>query len=140
MGTNYYLIRTDMPKEEYQKKQETPEIHIGKSSYAGAYCNDCGITLVCEDATQVHDDTISDYQGGWICCPGCGKPTYECEDTSSFTWTMMKHKKLLEELSEHSLQEKVVVDEYGHTYTAEDFMRGFDEKYRIQFQVFSEFC
>ncbi len=64
MGTNYYLIRTDMPKEEYQKKQETPEIHIGKSSYAGAYCNDCGITLVCEDATQVHDDTISDYQGG----------------------------------------------------------------------------
>ena len=141
MGCNYYWIKPAQEDVDEYGRDDDIHVHIGKRSAAGAYCWDCGTTL-CEMGTRsVH---LSD-QRCFENCPSCGnerdssgvtssafielgftKPN-ELKRTgvtscSSFTWTLMWHKRQLEDMMLFGNTEKVVVDEYGHEYTAEEFL------------------
>ena len=136
MGTNFYWKKPIQDKEYDWDLYGDIQVHIGKRSAAGAYCNDCGTTL-CEDGTRdVHSSkkqtSAFDTRGWFNECPGCGIPRSELKGCTSFTWTLMKHKWNLVELLDSD--EKVVVNEYDEEFTAKEFL---DElsSVRIEFQA-----
>ncbi len=122
MGTNFY--------KKHNKK------HIGKRSAAGWYCWDCGITL-CKDGNEaIHQGT-----SGWHKqCPECNtnipaetlvnssagrelgfntdppQKKTGVASCSSFTWAISNSKLRC-----------VVADEYGRTFTAEQFRAMLEE-------------
>jgi len=135
MGTNFYWIKKT------SEDRDNIQDHIGKRSAAGRYCWDCGTTLCVHYGT--HD--VHSGNGKWSdVCPACGKPynrkthSYSSamvelgfqraarekptgvSSCSSFTWTLMKHYWRLKKM--RGLTRPVVEDEYGATYTADDFL------------------
>ena len=74
MSTNYYWKKVP----EYflgrfsnidTTSDESPYLHIGKRSNAGAFCPDCGTTL-CKKGTSMAHNSLSDWYDK---CPCCGK-------------------------------------------------------------------
>ena len=148
MGTNFYWSdkykawNEDSEALDYWDNNSNIQVHIGKRSAAGAYCYDCGTTL-CKGGTR--DIHFSDRAEWFTACPGCGKERQK-EDWStsavgvelgfadrlpeqtgvrsccSFTWTLLKHKTALEVLAKYIPEEKVVINEYGDTFTAGEFL------------------
>lgn len=57
----------------------------------------------------------------------------------AFTWTLMKHLWTIRELADIGVDEPVVVDECGRTYTPKEFLEIVDAC-PIQFQLPVEFC
>jgi hypothetical protein len=132
MGTNFYWLGH---QHEYGIQH-----HIGKRSAAGLYCFDCGTTLCHNGIQGIHTGL-----GDWLAtCPSCGKarkdesitesaPGVELgcakrngkpsglRSASSFTWTLLKHKREIEALRDYS-SKPVIVDEYGREYTAREFL------------------
>jgi hypothetical protein len=124
MGTNFYLAS--------YKDDMNPDTHVGKRSAAGLYCWDCRITLCKAGESGVHQ--AMEYHKN---CPRCGKTfdgsalseggaavelgfsqPYGKEDrigvkpVSSFTWAMKP---------ENLKRKRKIVDEYGRTYTIQEF-------------------
>ena len=152
MGTNFYW------KDVETEDRDDVRHHIGKRSAAGLYCWDCGTTLHEGGTTQVHSG-----KGRWHEeCPICGgkreagtKGTAHVElgfaeptdvprtgvsSASSFTWTMMRHKRELEALAGTGGDWKCVVDEYGDEFTAQEFLKSELACVAIEMQYAREFC
>lgn len=135
MGTNFYDAKGN---------------HIGKRSAAGLYCWDCEITLCKQGTSGIHFDTDWHKE-----CPICGKG-YDQEsllDSSagrelgfnknepgrkqgvascaSFTWAMPKDKIRYN-----------VTDEYGTSYSQEQFLKIVSEECPIHFHhmIGERFC
>jgi hypothetical protein len=56
---------------------------------------------------------------------------------SSFTWTMMVHKRWIE--GKYNYDIKIIVDEYGVEYTAKEFLDMVEANCQIQFQYYGCF-
>jgi hypothetical protein len=149
MGTNFYWVG--------HQRSETIYHHIGKRSAAGRYCYDCGSTFNRDGTTEVHSGSLGDRFGWDTVCPCCGKSPDDttkqydpvmvelgfqkpCDikpagisGASSFTWTMMKHKWVLEKRI--GWKRSQVVDEYGKKYTAKEFLDMIERTCPIQFQL-----
>ena len=123
MGTNFYTLRGR---------------HIGKRSAAGPFCWDCNRTLCRDGIEGVHQNSKWDYE-----CPQCGKEykrdaeglshssagrelgfnhgPYKRKSgiatCSSFTWAV----------SPSTLRAKTVKDEYGRTFSIEEFKQILEE-------------
>ena len=147
MSTNFYW--KELP-EWFKKNAKNPTenedgifIHIGKRSAAGGYCYTCGTTNHRYGTNEIHgkyngnieqvfgvSESVSSNEGegrDWFhykTCPCCGKEF--SKTTSSFRWTLMIHKKLIQEIADchqESLREKkIIVDEYDTEYTAKEFL------------------
>ncbi len=142
MGTNFYWIKSNVKTDETVSKDNIFD-HIGKRSAAGGYCWDCGTTLLINYGT--HGVHRGDKDARWSdVCPSCGKSTPRKENRysaamvelgftqathekltgvsscSSFTWTLMKHYWELKKM--RGLNVKVVCDEYGREFTADEFL------------------
>ena len=137
MGTNFYWTRVVK-----FRKDDDPKVHIGKRSAAGAYCWDCGLTI------------IRDWREG---CPKCGqKPVKEglsagpaavelgfaeprqkrptgVRGCSSFTWSQEPSGVMAKCLKFPNRFLKVVVDEYGRKMTGRKFVRMLDANCPVQF-------
>lgn len=130
MSTNFYW--KTLPKEFKGKdsSEESPYIHIGKRSGAGLYCKDCGVTLCTRGTSMVHNSFVKWHDT----CPSCGKLV--TEGICSFTWTMMKHKQIIEDfLHSEKLDvknDKLIVDEYDKEYTLSEFMAEIDSPIQQQ--------
>lgn len=155
MGTNYYwnpdLVRDTLNLDNLN--QDDPRVHIGKTSAAGKYCHNCGITQH-GDTTYVHH-YVSKYREEQllidiirlddVSCPNCGKPW---DTATSFTFTMMGHLKTISNFynmevamcNANPLQKplEVIMDEYGKKYTAINFLDTIIRKCPIQFQHYGE--
>jgi hypothetical protein len=147
MGTNFYWKNIN--------NEKILEKHIGKRSAAGLYCWDCGSTLNYGGIRDVHKNlSVSP-----VClnCKKSQKNESLCESTagrelgfnkskpikktgvsscSSFTWTLMKHKREINKLKK--VFRKIIVDEYGKEYTAVEFLQILEEC-PIEFQLASDF-
>ncbi len=125
VGTNFYWI-----KQPEEFKNNDILIHIGKRSAAGHYCIDCGVTF-CKDGIQdIHSGDSEWYDK----CPICGgEGTY----VTSFTWTAMKQKEVINRLI--GSNKKLIEDEYGERYTPKEFL--FDElaNSKVEYQVYDYF-
>lgn len=144
MGTNFYWREVPKEFERYKANVEkyigaiddNPDnvlLHIGKRSAAGLYCRDCGITLNKHGTGYVHN---CDYADWWYKrCPICGR---EGVPVSSFCWTFMKHKWLIEALADEGWTKKLIVDEYGDSYSPIEFLQEINTP--IEFQSCCEFC
>lgn len=134
MGTNFYWADAE--------ESDDIQVHIGKRSGAGLYCWDCGTTLHMNGTMGVH--LVSDM---WFtACPGCGaerttepvvgsamgaelglnappKENTGVRGCSSFTWTLLKHKRRIRMLAGRLDDRKLIVDEYGKLYTPGEFLR-----------------
>ena len=149
MGTNFYWIKKQKWMNEYKSCKELPKvfdldndeldnynpfIHIGKRSSAGHYCTKCGITYCRGGEREIH-------MGGYIwddVCPACGSndhKTFVC----SFTWTMRRHEWEIRKLIANECEEKVIQDEYGEQFTAEEFLCDALENAIVTNQHFAEF-
>ena len=146
MSTNYYW--KELP-EWFKENAEHPTtdreyifIHIGKRSASGGYCYTCGATSHKYGTNEVHGKHNANPShifgknqdlDAWNqeCdtyyhkkCPCCGKEFTEA--STSFRWTLMIHKKLIERLainkSKTKREQKVIVDEYGREFTAQEFL------------------
>lgn len=146
MSTNYYW--KELP-EWFKENAEHPTmnndnifIHIGKRSASGGYCYTCGATRHRYGTDEVHGKYNANPRyifgkeqniNAWEkeCeeyyhkkCPCCGKEF--TKSTTSFRWTLMIHKKLIEEIanskSEREREQKIIVDEYGKEFTAQEFL------------------
>lgn len=130
MGTNFYW------KEARNEDDDHIEQHIGKRSAAGLYCYDCGSTLNRGGTTFIHKGSVKDMVNTWLdTCPCCGKSREEGHFTKteevirtgvatccSFTWTVMKHKRAIEERVKTNPDKKIIVDEYGEVFSAREFL------------------
>lgn len=133
MGTNFYLYG------HREDHDNSPDVHIGKRSAAGAYCWDCCRTL-CEDG----EGAIHSGRSGWrTTCPECGQACQEeamstssagrelgfnksvpaiktgVSSCASFSWAMPIHRFM------HYASVKegpVAEDEYGEVYTLQQFL------------------
>lgn len=139
MGTNFYLVPLDWDPTAPDADPEGVGVHIGKRSAAGAYCWDCGVTLCAAGEAGVHRGNPLD---GWLeACPVCGRsrrdtpedlahsaagrelgfnhappaPKKGVRSCSSFSWAVHP-----EEFARDRTGRKVA-DEYGRTYTPEEF-------------------
>ena len=144
MGTNFYWLQEACPTCGYVEDRMDPEIHIGKRSAAGLYCWDCEITLCKQGTDGIHDDDADWYDK----CPKCGKePEYEGWESSagrelgfatskpkkktgvkscaSFTWAQ-KSKDVIKK-AKANLDKKIIIDEYGRTYTGKEFLQVLEE-------------
>ena len=131
MGTNYYW------KPEYiiglgQKdplSDEDPKVHIGKSSAAGPYCWDCGVTLNMGGSREVHYGKYAWYDA----CPICGCTTKKTEALGeslgpkegvqsclSFLWTAMGHKHRIMAMAADP--NSILISETGQEFTAQEFI------------------
>lgn len=158
MGTNFYWNNGyDDESEgwpvEVVNGEDDIQVHIGKRSSVGRYCWTCGITLTAEDTRDCHGrhKCVQDT------CPGCGAEWSDacarrcvdafvelgfCEagdvDRSglgtacSFTWTMMRHKRLLESLRGYEVP--VVRNEYGDLFTPAKFLDNALNPVAMEFQ------
>lgn len=158
MGTNFYWKKLPKELKQYEKLIKTqtndrdmnPLYHIGKRSGAGKYCMDCGTTFCIHGTTRIHYndnpyDLFSDaYEQAqkyyWYDkCPICGKEgTYIC----TFTWTFMKQKQIIEQLSLNptTLNKKLIVDEYEEEFTPTEFLFNVIESCPVEYQSCCEFC
>ena len=119
MGTNYYLNG--------YISNDNPNFHIGKRSSNGLYCYNCGIQIPNEEKV----------------CPCCGDIESKIDGIGvslccSFTWTKMSHKTNLQRAI--NSPDKVVIDEYGKTYTAREFFENELDTVVVEHQCYSEFC
>ena len=149
-----------MPKElkQYEKlintqtqdKNMNPLWHIGKRSGAGKYCMNCGTTFCIHGTTRIHYDDnpyqflTQEWEDAqkyyWYeKCPICGKEgTYIC----TFTWTFMKQKQIIEQLSlnPNTLDKKLIVDEYDEEFTPKEFWEEELKNCPVEYQSCCEFC
>ena len=141
MSTNYYWKKVPEYFLEHfsnidTTSDESPYLHIGKRSNAGAFCPDCGTTL-CKKGTSMAHNNLSDWYDK---CPCCGKIV--TTGITDFMWTMFRHKYIIEELL-HSekldvVKDKLIVDESGNELTLSAFKKIYDTP--IQRQVFGWWC
>lgn len=158
MGTNFYWKKLPKELKQYEKliktqindKDMNPLYHIGKRSGAGKYCMDCGTTFCIHGTTRIHYndnpyELLSDeYENAqkyyWYDkCPICGKEgTYIC----TFTWTFMKQKKIIEQLSLNpkTLSKKLIVNEYDEEFTPTEFLWNELDNCPVEYQSCCEFC
>lgn len=120
MPTKFYWLPRQVHNYKSLEKSD-PKIYIGKRSFSGLFCWDCGIPAY--DSTN---DKMLD------CCPECGnkfshnKGTEKIIDrkgvggSSKFIWSMLKHKIKMETL--FGLPDIVIEDENGNQMSTEDFM------------------
>lgn len=140
MSTNYYW--KEIPKwfkeniRNLYTDEESPYLHIGKRSCAGRYCFHCGVTL-CKRGTDLAHNHLADWHDT---CPSCGKVV--TTSTFDFTWTMFKHKDIINELLHSEIldvkKDKLIVDEYGKEFTLQEFMSEINTP--IQKQMFGWWC
>lgn len=126
MGTNFYI--------KGKRGNDDPRYHIGKRSAAGPYCWDCGVTLCKGGSSQVHYG--SEF---YDACPKCGKKLEkETLDNSSvgrelgFNTEKPKRKTGVKGCSSFTWVRELkgikhIVDEYGVSYTLEEFKKVLDE-------------
>jgi hypothetical protein len=136
MGTNFYWKDS--------KQTDGIQDHIGKRSAAGYYCWDCGTTLLQSGDRNIH---YSEYEKNWLkFCPSCfaeiEKETITessagtelgfnkitggkkgIKTCCSFTWTLMKHLWKIQNLCDNVNKEKVIINEYGDEFSAEEFLQ-----------------
>ena len=148
MGTNYRWISV-----ENADGRDIHE-HIGKRSAAGPYCWDCGTTLCRDGSRGVHHDDRDWHDR----CPSCdAEPASDdlgssaagvelgfaksadvrrvgVTSCSSFSWTLMRHKRVLEGMMEGNDRTVCVVDEYGREYNAREFLTEELASVAIEFQ------
>ena len=158
MGTNFYWKKLPKELKQYEKliktqtkdKDMNPLYHIGKRSGAGKYCMDCGTTFCRHGTTRIHYndnpyELFSDaYEQAqkyyWYDkCPICGKEgTYIC----TFTWTFMKQKQIIEQLSLNpkTLSKKLIVNEYEEEFTPKEFFEQELKNCPVEYQSCCEFC
>lgn len=159
MGTNYYWI--DNPD---NFDEMDPRIHIGKRSAAGRYCYDCGIYLTAQSTQYAHmgkRDEFNEYiNRKFDVCPNCGKgPSDEfiaadrelfrgtpvpsqlhgVQGVSSFTWTMVKHKTDIVMWLKTDKNKKIIRNEYGDEFSADEFLGNELRHCIILFQMYAEF-
>jgi len=141
MGTNFYWHVNPRSLDTKHGHSDSIHIHIGKRSAAGHYCWDCGTTLHTGGDREVH---YSHSDNGWQDrCPSCGKSAGEnaniavnqelgfakatdkhrhgVSSCSSFSWTLLRHERDLEELAQTHPTLQVLSDEYGKLFTAREF-------------------
>ena len=147
MSTNFYWKKLPKWFEENAKAPTTSEdsifMHIGKRSGAGMYCHKCGTTMHKYGTTEVHGNSnpnigllfegmkdqahakeflekyVQEKNMYWYeKCPCCGN---EPEYVTSFHWTLMIHKKIINDNIKNP--ESLIVDEYGNEFTCSDFMK-----------------
>ena len=158
MGTNFYWKQLPKELKQYEKlikiqikdKDMNPLYHIGKRSGAGKYCMDCGTTFCIHGTTRIHyndnpyelfSDAYEEAQKYYWYdkCPICGKEgTYIC----TFTWTFMKQKQLIEQLSLNpkTLSKKLIVNEYEEEFTPTEFLWDELGNCPVEYQNCCEFC
>ncbi len=158
MGTNFYWKKLPKELKQYEKliktqtkdKDMNPLYHIGKRSGAGKYCMDCGTTFCIHGTTRIHYndnpyELFSDaYEQAqkyyWYDkCPICGK---EGIIICSFTWTFMKQKQIIEQLSLNpkTLSKKLIVNEYEEEFTPTEFLWDELKNCPVEYQSCCEFC
>ena len=122
MSTNFYWLKNPETREDWSENidEDDPLRHIGKRSFAGAYCLECGVALSEHGTHSVHTHKSLEN------CPICGKSRKEVDGACSFTWTMMKHKRLLEELAEKEPELVICEDEYETEFTAKQMLEEAD--------------
>jgi len=138
MGTNYYWKNSE--------KSNNIQEHIGKRNAAGLYCWDCGTVLNLGGSNEIHNGN-SPWNEQLDSCPSCGAE-YNKDETlensavgaelgfgkitgekqglkscCSFTWTLMKHLWKIQNLSDNVNREKVIINEYGEEFTADEFLQ-----------------
>jgi len=127
--------------------------HIGKRSAAGLYCYDCDLTLI---VGGVHSSGSSQHQA----CPKCGakppdfskldrgaaavelgfaKPEPErpkgVYTAASFSWALEPDGgEGVRAILGRNLKAKIVVDEYGRTYTGAEFLSMLRSNCPIEFR------
>lgn len=158
MGTNFYWKKLPKELQQYEKlvktqtkdKDMNPLYHIGKRSGAGHYCMDCGTTFCIHGTTRIHyndnpyelfsDEYDKAQKYYWYDkCPICGKEgTYIC----TFTWTFMKQKQIIEQLSlnPNTLYKKLIVNEYDEEFTPTEFLWDELGNCPVEYQSCCEFC
>lgn len=124
MGTNFYWLINPRTMKPWNGDIDEDDVHrhIGKRSFAGAYCDDCGVSLSSNGMFDVY------FHGKLQVCPGCGKSRNDVGDATSFTWTMMKHKRVLENLTVTYPNKKVCCNEYCEEFTAKEMLKEADCK------------
>ena len=142
MSTNFYWKKEQSWMKEYtdeilnfEEDDINPIIHIGKRSAAGEYCEKCGVTLCKGGEREVHFSNTEWYKE----CPSCHSREH-IKYVCSFTWTMRRHLDELMRLVSEKNKEKVVVDEYGEEFTAEEFLSKELNNCVITNQDFARFC
>lgn len=156
----WFLENAKNPNVDPAEDEENIIVHIGKKSAAGLYCHKCGCTNIRSGTQYVHQlpsDKIlvleEDYEKEkdenkkkelkreldyYLLseCPCCGESfSSEGSRTSSFTWTLRKHRNLILDLIKENNHEKVIRDEYGKEYSAlEFFSRVICDDCQIEFQ------
>jgi hypothetical protein len=146
MGTNFYVRGF--------RRSDDPEHHIGKRSAAGGYCWDCKITLCKDGESGIHYGRSDWYDSCPKCdakraeeglensaagrelgfnknAPTAKRGVSSC---SSFSWgmTTVQFNSILETPNTvccscdrpYDDKEKIIEDEYGRTYTKEEFLKG----------------
>lgn len=125
MGCNYYWI---------EDEKEQAERHIGKSSFAGTYCYECGVYLLKSGTTHAHKGD----EEWWVKCPECNREVNSY--ASSFTWKKFNaYTTILLHLSN---PKKIIEDENGDTYTGQEFIDKVLKDCPIPLwrQLYAEFC
>lgn len=144
---------------------ENPIVHIGKRSAAGLYCSKCGCVSHRHGTQDVHNSgpdlsillrrsysSEKERQRAWerekaiydfVECPCCGESFLDAEgkhgeniiSVCSFTWGLMKHKELIQELVRIGCKEKLIRDEYDCLMTPAEFWNEeFEPCCKIEFQ------
>ena len=158
MGTNFYWKKLPKELKQYEKlintqtndKHMNPLWHIGKRSAAGRYCEDCGTTFCIHGTTRIHYNDnpyelfSKEYKEAqkyyWYDkCPICGK---EGIIICTFTWTFMKQKQIIEQLSlnPNTLDKKLIVNEYDEEFTPTEFLWNELKNCPVEYQSCCEFC
>ena len=128
MGTNFYINTPEVAQQEFDTMDT--EIHIGKRSAAGLYCDKCEVTLCKDGVAGVHHSKSSWHSR----CPKCGasksaKGT-RVRCSCSFSWAMRPEEvfKRIQALNKKccgncvSCKDHCVVDENGSTFTLPGFL------------------
>ena len=114
MGTNFYL---------------GDGTHLGKRSFAGAYCHGCDRSLITHQSGG-YDASANPHTGAWRLprvCPGCGIGPKEAGGVSSFAFALPPEK------IGGFAAEDVVKDEYGREMSMRDFRSDVVESCRYLF-------
>lgn len=139
MGTNFYWLG----------EGDRYSGHIGKRSAAGWYCYDCRVSLCRGGESMVHSGLYDMFDR----CPKCGKSVQPrayhaamvelgfeqaatqkmtgVQGASSFIWAQQPEQviaRCIEHLFEHCVE-----DEYGDTYTGQQFLWMLDAGCPIRF-------
>lgn len=159
MGTNFYWHidvgpSITLPTGEVLEidiDQDNPVYHLGKRSAAGYYCWTCGITLCKQGNDAIHGGYASFYDR----CPKCGaekvkegldagpaaielgfaqprvaRPT-GVRGCSSFSWAQSPEQ--VRTICRAHPDDELVDDEYGRTFTGQQFMDMLENNCPIEF-------